>query len=89
MQEFQGNDWGLWGWFECEDDPEARARAAGCGRGVAEGARGGTMIGPMSFTTNDECGLLIEGHEHPPIILGPWHHAYYQTLLERTSACPR
>jgi hypothetical protein len=26
FNEFQGNDWGLFGWFECEDDPEA-ARA--------------------------------------------------------------
>ena len=37
----------------------------------------------MDFTTNDECGLLIEGHEHPPIILCPWHHPYYQRMLER------
>jgi GNAT superfamily N-acetyltransferase len=40
------------------------------------------MVGPMDFTTNDECGLLIEGHERPPIILCPWQHAYYQPLLE-------
>ena len=26
FNEFQDNDWGLFGWFECEDDPEA-ARA--------------------------------------------------------------
>lgn len=82
LNEFQGNDWGLFGWFECEDDPEAaRAlldaaeawlRERGCGR----------MVGPMDFTTNDECGLLIEGHERPPIILCPWHHPYYQRLFE-------
>jgi GNAT superfamily N-acetyltransferase len=41
------------------------------------------MVGPMDFTTNDECGLLIEGHERPPIILCPWQHAYYQPLLEQ------
>ena len=41
------------------------------------------MVGPMDFTTNDECGLLIEGHEHAPIILSPWQHPYYQQLLER------
>jgi GNAT superfamily N-acetyltransferase len=83
LNEFQDNDWGLFGWFECEDDPEtARAllataeawlRERGCGR----------MVGPMDFTTNDECGLLIEGHERPPIILCPWHHPYYQRLLEQ------
>ena len=82
MQEFQDNDWGLWGWFECENDPEAARALMDAARDWLSERGAGTMIGPMSFTTNDECGLLIEGHEHPPIILGPWHHAYYQTLLE-------
>ncbi|MGH2833623.1 MAG: hypothetical protein ACRDK2_12690, partial [Solirubrobacteraceae bacterium] len=40
------------------------------------------MVGPMDFTTNDEIGLLISGHEYPPIILCPWHHPYYQRLFE-------
>ncbi len=41
------------------------------------------MIGPMSFTTNDEAGLMVEGFDHPPLILNPWHHRYYQSLLEQ------
>jgi hypothetical protein len=41
------------------------------------------MVGPMDFTTNDEIGVLIAGHEHRPIILCPWHHPYYQRLLEQ------
>ena len=40
------------------------------------------MVGPMDFTTNDECGLLIEGHERKPMILEGWHHPYYLELLE-------
>jgi GNAT superfamily N-acetyltransferase len=36
----------------------------------------------MDFTTNDECGLLVEGHDRPPIIFTPWQHPYYQGLLE-------
>jgi GNAT superfamily N-acetyltransferase len=40
------------------------------------------MIGPMDFTTNDECGLLIEGHDIDPMILQPWHPPYYQRLIE-------
>lgn len=82
LNEFQDNDWGLFGWFECEDDPEAaRALLDTAERWLRE--RGaGRMVGPMDFTTNDECGLLIEGHERPPIILCPWHHPYYQRLFE-------
>jgi hypothetical protein len=26
----------------------------------------GRMVGPMDFTTNHECGLLVEGHELKP-----------------------
>jgi GNAT superfamily N-acetyltransferase len=40
------------------------------------------MIGPMDFTTNDECGLLVEGYEREPIILQPWHPQYYRERLE-------
>jgi GNAT superfamily N-acetyltransferase len=80
---FQENNWGLFGWFECEDDREA-ARAL---MGAAEawlGERGrDRMVGPMDFTTNDEIGVLIAGHEHPPLILCPWHHPYYQRLFEQ------
>jgi GNAT superfamily N-acetyltransferase len=83
LNEFQNNDWGLWGWFESEDDPDtARALLAAAEQWLRDRGRG-TMIGPMDFTTNDECGLLIEGHERPPIILCPWHHPYYQRLLEQ------
>ena len=36
----------------------------------------------MDFTTNDECGLLIEGFDEPSMILEPWHPPYYRALLE-------
>jgi GNAT superfamily N-acetyltransferase len=40
------------------------------------------MVGPMDFSTNHECGLLVEGHDRRPQILEFWHHPYYQALLE-------
>jgi GNAT superfamily N-acetyltransferase len=82
FNEFQGNDWGLFGFFECEDHPEvARALVDTAEAWLRDRGRD-RMVGPMDFTTNDECGLLIEGHERPPIILCPWQHPYYQRLLE-------
>ena len=40
------------------------------------------MIGPMDFTTNDECGLLVEGFDWrrscPRALASP----YYRDLLE-------
>jgi GNAT superfamily N-acetyltransferase len=40
------------------------------------------MLGPLDFSTNHECGLLVEGHELTPQILENWHHPYYRGLLE-------
>lgn len=40
------------------------------------------MRGPMSFSTNEQCGLLIEGFDLAPYILMPYNPAYYKDLLE-------
>jgi GNAT superfamily N-acetyltransferase len=82
LNAFQGNAWGLFGWFECEEDPvAARELVDAAERWLRQRGRD-RMVGPMDFTTNDQCGVLVQGYEHPPIILCPWHHPYYQRLFE-------
>jgi GNAT superfamily N-acetyltransferase len=82
FNEFQANDWGLFGFFEAEDDPEiARALLSAAEEWLRSRGRD-RMVGPMDFTTNDECGLLVEGHQRRPMILQNWHHPYYRPLLE-------
>ena len=79
---FQGGGDGIFGFFETVDDPEV---AGGLLDTAAEwlAARGRKRIlGPMDFSTNDELGILIEGHELRPMILQPWHPPYYQALIE-------
>ncbi|MCA1656631.1 MAG: hypothetical protein LC713_02805, partial [Actinobacteria bacterium] len=71
FNDHQQNDWGLWGFFESEDDPTtAAALLDAAGAWLHERGRD-RMVGPMDFTTNDEAGLLIEGHDRPAIILAP------------------
>jgi GNAT superfamily N-acetyltransferase len=41
-----------------------------------------TMRGPLSFSVNEETGLLIEGFDSPPLIMMPYNLPYYQKLLE-------
>jgi GNAT superfamily N-acetyltransferase len=81
-QEFQGNRWGWFGFFESEDDPEVAALLVDTARAWLEARGCDRMVGPCDFTTNDECGVLIEGHERTPLILSPWTHRYYPALLE-------
>jgi len=82
LNEFQDNRWGLFGFFECEHD----AGTAGALLGAAEAwlrERGrDRLIGPFDFSTNHECGVLVEGFEYTPQILENWHHPYYRELLE-------
>src|SRR2546423_897387 len=82
LNEFQGNDWGLFGFFECEDDSEAATALLAAAADWLRQRGRDRMVGPMDFTTNDECGLLVEGHDRMPIILTPWQYPYYQRLLE-------
>jgi GNAT superfamily N-acetyltransferase len=82
FNEFQDNDWGLFGWFECENDPEAAAALYDTAADWLRERGRDRMVGPFSYTTNDECGVLIDGFEIPPAILEPWNDAYYPELFD-------
>jgi GNAT superfamily N-acetyltransferase len=82
FNEFHGNDWGMFGFFEAEDDPEvARSLLDAADAWLRERGRD-RMVGPMDFTLNDESGVVIEGFELPPMIKQPYHPRYYQSLVE-------
>jgi GNAT superfamily N-acetyltransferase len=40
------------------------------------------LRGPMSFSVNDECGLLVDGFDTPNTLMMPHNPPYYLTLLE-------
>lgn len=72
------------GWFGCFEVLEDQEAATALLRTAAEHVRslGAEAIrGPASFTLNDECGLLIDNFE-PPLVLMPYNHPYYKTLIE-------
>ena len=80
--EFQGGNDGMFGFFDSTDDPEvATALVDAAASWLADHGRE-RMLGPMDFTMNDECGVLIDGFDEPSMILEPWHPPYYQRLLE-------
>jgi GNAT superfamily N-acetyltransferase len=82
FSEFQDNRWGLFGFFECERDPDVAAALLDRAEAWLRERGRDRMVGPMDFTTNHECGLLVEGHEFAPQILENWHHPYYRALVE-------
>jgi hypothetical protein len=78
----QGPGTGMFGFLEMEYDAEVtRALVDTAQAWLAERGRN-HMIGPMDYTMNDECGILIEGFEREPMIKQPWHPPHYQSLCE-------
>jgi GNAT superfamily N-acetyltransferase len=39
------------------------------------------MRGPMNFSTNEECGFLVEGYDEPPMLMTPYNPPYYNELM--------
>ena len=73
---------GLFGFFESVDDPAVAQSLFEAVRGWlrAKGLRG--MRGPFNPSTNDTCGLLVDGFHLPPRIMMPYNPRYYPALLE-------
>ncbi|HUT34613.1 MAG TPA: N-acetyltransferase [Planctomycetota bacterium] len=79
--EYHNDTMGFWGFFECENDPEA-AKALLDGATDDLRSRGMTqMMGPMNPSINNECGLLVEGFRMPPVFLMPYNPPYYPDLI--------
>jgi GNAT superfamily N-acetyltransferase len=76
-----GND-GMFGFLEAEQSRDTAAALIEAASGWLRERGRERMLGPMDFTTNDECGVLVEGHDLDPMILEPWHPPYYRELLE-------
>ncbi|HEY6396074.1 MAG TPA: hypothetical protein VIX82_01345 [Solirubrobacteraceae bacterium] len=82
FNKFHATRWGMFGFLVFEDDPEVPAALLDAAEGWLRARGCGRMVGPMEFRMNDESGVLIEGFEHEPLIVQPWHPPYYQRRCE-------
>jgi GNAT superfamily N-acetyltransferase len=82
FNEAHDNAWGMFGFLELEDDPETLAALLDAAATWLRERGRDRMVGPMDFTMNDECGVLIEGFEIEPLVRQPWHPPYYRRLCE-------
>jgi GNAT superfamily N-acetyltransferase len=80
--QFQGGNDGQFGFIDGEDDPEVFSALFATAEEWVRSRGRERLIGPMDFTTNDECGLLIDGYDRRPMILEPWHPPHYREQIE-------
>lgn len=77
------DDAGFFGFLDTIDDAEVakalldKAASWAFGRGMKK------LRGPLSLNINEEAGCLVEGFEHPPVIMMPHHRPYQGGLIEQ------
>ncbi len=73
------------GLFECVEDPDvahallSRVEDFARGRGLA------SVIGPESFSSNYEWGMLVDAFDRDPYLMMPYNPRYYPGLVEAAS----
>jgi GNAT superfamily N-acetyltransferase len=82
FNDHHGARWGNYGFFEAEDDAEVAGALFSAAESWLRERGMERMVGPFDFTMNDECGLLVEGHERRPMVKQPWQPPYYRALFE-------
>ena len=80
--EFHQEKVGFFGFFESILDAEVAGILLSRIADWLKGHGMEKMAGPINPSTNDECGLLIEGFDAPPCLMMPFNPRYLSSLLE-------
>jgi len=73
---------GFFGFFESENDHAVAGALLSAAEEFLKKQGLDTMRGPMNFSTNEECGLLVDGFDTPPAVMMTHNPPYYSSLLE-------
>jgi GNAT superfamily N-acetyltransferase len=79
---FQQDNAGFFGFFESVNDKKVTRALLERVKDFLREKGLHKVLGPLSPSTNDECGLLIEGFDSSPCFMMPYNPPYYQRLLE-------
>jgi GNAT superfamily N-acetyltransferase len=80
--DFQEENTGWFGQFEILEDREAAHGLLAAAEAWLRERGVDRMMGPATFSTNSELGLLIDGFDTPPMILMSHARPYYQAFVE-------
>lgn len=84
FNKYHGTETGFFGFFECVEDVSVSNLLMKVAtdwlseRGYKE------IIGPSNPSMMDEIGILVEGFQHDPSILMPYHKPYYDRLIKNS-----
>jgi GNAT superfamily N-acetyltransferase len=73
---------GFFGFFECINDLQAAGTLFDSAEQWLREQGATTIIGPVNPSTNEPCGLLIDGFNDPPLAMMTYNKPYYTSLME-------
>ncbi len=74
---------GFFGFFDCINDQEtANLLFKTATDWLKKQEVTGKFLGPVNFSTNEPCGLLVEGFDSPPVLMQTYNAEYYGKLIE-------
>ncbi len=73
---------GFFGFFDTINDQQVANTLLDTATEWVKSKGADTLIGPANFSTNETCGLLIEGYNSAPFAMMTYNKPYYESLLE-------
>jgi hypothetical protein len=80
--EYWDDNVGFFGLFEVLEDEEAAQELLRTAEAFVRDEGRDAIRGPMNFSTNEECGLLVDGWNGTPVILLTYNPRYYVDFIE-------
>lgn len=78
----KAND-GFFGFFDCVDDTSVSTLLFETATNwLKQKGVTGKLMGPVNFSTNEPCGLLIRGFDSPPFLMQTYNYPYYAGLID-------
>jgi GNAT superfamily N-acetyltransferase len=75
---------GFFGFFDCYNDQEtADLLFSTADKWLKDKGVTGKFLGPTNFSTNEACGLLVEGFDSSPFLMQTYNFPYYGSLIEQ------
>ena len=72
----------FFGYFDAIEDPNVLSALLKIAQNWTRGKGRSRLVGPVQWSVNEEVGLLIDGFEHPNVLLMPYGRPYYAPAVE-------
>ena len=80
--EYTGKQEGFFGFFDVVNDYRVAKSLLDTAIKWLQQENMKSVVGPANFSTNETCGLLVEGFDCPPPVMLTYNKPYYSTLIE-------